>query len=156
MTDVPALLERLATHSRERPANVALSFWSRGTMDGMSWVDVYEGTARVGRRLRGLGVGAGDVALIAAADPRQQVLGLLGAMACGGVPALLPSLSSRAATAELRTTVRSLRSSPEGGGAKLIVASSELADVAADLGSEGNVVLLDNEALALEDASDLF
>src|ERR1700722_15146223 len=125
MTDVPALLERLATHSRERPANVALSFWSRGTRDGMSWVDVYEGAARVGRRLRGLGVGAGDVALIAAADPRQQVLGLLGAMACGGVPALLPS----AATAELRTTVRSLRSSPEGGGAKLIVASSELADV---------------------------
>ena len=87
---VTTLVQQIAGHARSMPDRNAIVFPSAGpNASSLTWAQLYDTILRVGTHLVGRGVGPGDPIGVLAADPREQVLGFLGAMAAGAVPFIL-------------------------------------------------------------------
>lgn len=151
----PTLLDQISHHARTRPADLAMAFVSPGVPDvELSWRDLEDSIRRLGRHLQERGIGPGDVVLVLAAAPREQALGFLGAMACGGVPTILSFPSVKQSE---RRFLEMLGSVVENSRARWVLASAELSGVISpwiDSG-EGTVGLIEfPDVAALEGLCD--
>ncbi len=121
------LLEQISHHARTRPGDLAMAFVSPGTLDvELSWQDLENSVRRLGRHLQERGMSHGDVVLVLSAAPREQALGFLGAMVCGGVPTILSFPSVKQSEPRF---LEMLGSVVENSRARWVLASAELSGV---------------------------
>src|SRR4051794_16498022 len=95
------LLEHVATRAETTGDATALVFPAPGeALARVSWADLWRAVLRVTGHLAAQGVGSGDSVLVLSASPREQIVGLLAAVAAGAVPTVLSFPSLRQSLAD--------------------------------------------------------
>ncbi len=106
------LVQRLALHARARPDRPALIFPSpTGATVVLGWRELFETVRKLGAHLACAGVAPGEAVAVLSSSQREQILGFLAVLACGGVPTILSHPSIKQSAAQFLDTFRHVLSS---------------------------------------------